>query len=210
MNNFATDDNVENLLQKDAEINSLKTELVHARSVIQTLEEDKSSLESSIKAGQVQKEIFYDETDKIQNVQQQEIVKLKSMLLFREQVSDKSDQHGSVFLTTLLAHSNQESLDQLNKSKNDQAQIQSLKSEISRLSRIEPIYENVKVSSVPHGEFVISAPKCFATFASGNYFGAFLIIFFFALISIHVCVCVFVVIHSLLIFGRFFWPAAGE
>lgn len=30
--------------------------------------------------------MLYDETDKIQNVQQQEIIKLKSMLLFREQV----------------------------------------------------------------------------------------------------------------------------
>lgn len=74
-------------MQKDAEISSLKSELAKAKSTIEALEDEKKSLENSVKAGQVQKEIFYDETDKIQNVQQQEIVKLKSMLLFREQVS---------------------------------------------------------------------------------------------------------------------------
>lgn len=72
--------------QKDAEISSLKTELAESRSRIQSLEDEKKFLEGSIKVGQVQKEMLYDETDKIQNVQQQEIIKLKSMLLFREQV----------------------------------------------------------------------------------------------------------------------------
>jgi golgin subfamily A member 1 len=73
-------------LQKEAEISSLKNELVQARSTIKTLEDEKKFLEESIEAGQVQREIFVDETDKIQNVQHQEIMKLKSMLLFREQV----------------------------------------------------------------------------------------------------------------------------
>lgn len=59
---------------------------MQARALIATLDDEKQSLEESIKAGRVQKEMFYDETDKIQNVQQQEIIKLKSMLLFREQV----------------------------------------------------------------------------------------------------------------------------
>lgn len=76
-----------NVLQKDAEINSLRTELVHAKDAILTLEHEKRSLADTLKVGQVQKEMFYDETDKIQNVQQQEINKLKSMLVFREQVS---------------------------------------------------------------------------------------------------------------------------
>lgn len=73
-------------MQKEAEISALKHELGQARTTIQALEDEKKFLEQSVEAGQVQKEIFYDETDKIQNVQQQEIVKLKSMLLFREQV----------------------------------------------------------------------------------------------------------------------------
>jgi golgin subfamily A member 1 len=64
----------------------LRNELANCRTRIESLEFEKASLEHSVKAGQVQKEIFYDETDKIQNVQQQEIMKLKSMLLFREQV----------------------------------------------------------------------------------------------------------------------------
>lgn len=75
-----------NVLQKDAEINSLKAELREAREAMQLLEEQKRSLAESLKVGKVQKEMFYDETDKIQNVQQQEINKLKSMLVFREQV----------------------------------------------------------------------------------------------------------------------------
>lgn len=64
----------------------MKTELTQARSHVESLEGEKKSLQDSLKIGQVQKEMFYDETDKIQNVQQQEIMKLKSMLLFREQV----------------------------------------------------------------------------------------------------------------------------
>lgn len=75
-------------LQKDAEIQALRHELMNCRTKIEALEDEKNSLEQSIKAGQVQKEIIYDEADKITNVQQQEIMKLKSMLLFREQVGD--------------------------------------------------------------------------------------------------------------------------
>lgn len=46
----------------------------------------------------------------------------------------------------------QESLDQQNKTKNDQMAIDHLKGEISRIKKIEPIYESVKVSDDPfHG-----------------------------------------------------------
>ncbi|CRK92994.1 CLUMA_CG006586, isoform A [Clunio marinus] len=115
-------DELSRIEEKDAEIVSLKEELIKARSIIVNLESEKKSLEDSKKANQIQKEIFYDETDKIQDIQHQEILKLKSLLLFREQ----------------------ESLDYLNKAKNDNAQIQSLKSEIQHLSRIESSYENIK------------------------------------------------------------------
>lgn len=67
--------------------------------MVQALEDEKNFLEQSVEAGQVQKEIFYDETDKIQNVQQQEIVKLKSMLLFREQVIRFSSMSCSILTT---------------------------------------------------------------------------------------------------------------
>lgn len=90
---------MENLLQREAEINALKHELCQARSMVQALEDEKNFLEQSVEAGQVQKEIFYDETDKIQNVQQQEIVKLKSMLLFREQVIRFSSMSCSILTT---------------------------------------------------------------------------------------------------------------
>lgn len=79
--------NFQTSFQKEAEIQALRAELVQARLQIESLENERKSLQSSLKVGQVQKEMFYDETDKIQNVQQQEIMKLKSMLLFREQVS---------------------------------------------------------------------------------------------------------------------------
>lgn len=79
-------DELSKIEEKECEITSLKIELAEARSLIQSLEDEKKFLQSSIKAGQAQKEMLYDETDKIQNVQNQEIAKLKSMLLFREQV----------------------------------------------------------------------------------------------------------------------------
>lgn len=64
-------------------------ELENARlhSLIIRLQKEKEALEHSIKAEQVQKEFFDDETNKIQDFQQQEIEKLKSMLLFREQAA---------------------------------------------------------------------------------------------------------------------------
>ena len=64
----------------------MRNELVSCRTRVDTLEYEQALLKQSLEAGQVQKEIIYDETDKIQNVQQLEISKLKSMLLFREQV----------------------------------------------------------------------------------------------------------------------------
>jgi hypothetical protein len=91
---------------------------------MENLLDEKRSLEQSIKSSQVQHEISYEESDKMQNVHMQEISNLRQQVIFREQ----------------------ESIDQQNKSKQDQEHIQSLKNEISRLQQIEPIYENIKVS----------------------------------------------------------------
>lgn len=64
----------------------LRNELAVAQHKIKSLEHDKLRLEDTLKLSQVQKEMMLDETDKIQNLQQQEINKLKNLLLFREQV----------------------------------------------------------------------------------------------------------------------------
>jgi hypothetical protein len=119
---------------------------VSCRTRIEALEDEKNSLELSIKAGQVQKEIYYDETDKIQNVQQQEIGKLKNMLLFREQVGRIQFNLKLLLRVSPTFLFLQESLDQQNRSKQDQDQIQSLKSEIARIKSIEQSFEEVKVS----------------------------------------------------------------
>lgn len=52
------------------------------------LEKTNEILEEALKVAQVQKELIYNEQDKIQNIQLEEISKLKSLLHFREQVAD--------------------------------------------------------------------------------------------------------------------------
>lgn len=77
-------------LQREAEINILRNDLLIAQSRIKTLEYEKFDLEESLRVCQIQREMVTDETDKIQNFQHQEINKLKNLLLFREQVNFKS------------------------------------------------------------------------------------------------------------------------
>lgn len=72
--------------QKDAEINSLKSELLKARSQIESLLDEKRYLEHSVKSSQVQHELSHDESDKIQNAQFHEITNLRQQIKFREQV----------------------------------------------------------------------------------------------------------------------------
>lgn len=72
--------------QKDAEINSLKSELLKARSHIESLLDEKRYLEHSAKSSQVQHELSHEENDKIQNAQFHEITNLRQQMKFREQV----------------------------------------------------------------------------------------------------------------------------
>ena len=72
----------------------------------------------------MQKDIFCDESEKIQNLQSQEISKLKSLLLFREQ----------------------EAVDRLSLQKNYLLQIENLKAELTRIKDIENRFEDVKVN----------------------------------------------------------------
>lgn len=76
-------------LSQKEEINILRNDLSMALNRIKILEQEKFDLEESLKICQLQKEMLSDETDKIQNLQHQEINKLKNLLLFREQVREK-------------------------------------------------------------------------------------------------------------------------
>ncbi|EDS28846.1 omega-crystallin [Culex quinquefasciatus] len=84
------------------------------------LEEANKLLEESMKVAQVQKDLIREEHDKIQNLQLQEISKLRSMLLFREQ----------------------EAVDRISHQKTAEQQVETLKQELSRLRGIESMMEN--------------------------------------------------------------------
>jgi golgin subfamily A protein 1 len=111
-------DELSSIEERDSEIAILRKELASAQARINDLEADKKNL-------QVTKELLKEEADEIQNAQFNEIEKLKSLLLFREQ----------------------ESLDQLNKSRSDENQIEGLKHEIARISNIEEEFSNLQVRS---------------------------------------------------------------
>lgn len=71
----------------------------------------------------MQKELIYDEQDKIQNIQLQEIAKLKGLLNFREQ----------------------EAVDQLAQIKQHQQQVDALKAETQRLRLLESQHDDIQV-----------------------------------------------------------------
>ncbi|XP_050083384.1 golgin subfamily A member 1 [Anopheles aquasalis] len=129
-------DELSALEQKDAELNATRLELQELashlngfREQIRLLEEAKSNLEHANKAleeklqsCQVQRDLQHEEQDKIQNFQQQEISKLKSMLLFREQ----------------------EAIDRIAHQKAAEQQVESLRHELNRLRGLEPMLENAQ------------------------------------------------------------------
>ncbi|XP_058057480.1 golgin subfamily A member 1 [Anopheles bellator] len=124
------------LEQKDAELSATRVELqelanlLHGfREQVRLLEESKTvleqtnkALEEKLHASQVQRDLQREEQDKIQNFQQQEISKLKSMLLFREQ----------------------EAVDRISHQKTAEQQVESLRHELSRLRGLEPMLENAQ------------------------------------------------------------------
>ncbi|ETN57975.1 omega-crystallin [Anopheles darlingi] len=129
-------DELSALEQKDAELNATRLELQELashlngfREQIRLLEEAKSSqeqanktLEEKLQSCQVQRDLQREEQDKIQNFQQQEISKLKSMLLFREQ----------------------EAIDRIAHQKAAEQQVESLRHELNRLRGLEPMLENAQ------------------------------------------------------------------
>lgn len=74
-------------LQKDTDVQHIKKQFSRYEGIIKKLETEKKNLEEKLRMNQVQKEMFYDESEVIQNSQQSEIAKLKMMLNFREQVA---------------------------------------------------------------------------------------------------------------------------
>lgn len=110
----------------------------------------------------------------------------------------------------------QESLDHLNRSKNDEQQIQSLKAEIQRISRIESSYENAKVSSLHKFTILIKRTEAFTTvlvpFCFSPYFLSFSVFFFCALnfFFIHVCVFLLCFTFDLIVLWKFDVLSAGE
>ncbi|XP_058455236.1 golgin subfamily A member 1 [Malaya genurostris] len=122
--------------QKEAELSATRAQLQDLacqfndlREQTRTLEEEKTRLEDanrlleeSLKVAQVQKDLLCEEQDKIQNLQQQDISKLKSMLLFREQ----------------------EAVDRISHQKAAEQQVEHLKHKLSRLREIEPMVEDLQ------------------------------------------------------------------
>lgn len=78
---------IEKLNESDAKFQKLSTEFDELLAFKNGLEKSNSSLEASLRVAQEQKELIHSEQDKIQNLQAQEISKLKNLLHFREQVS---------------------------------------------------------------------------------------------------------------------------
>ncbi|XP_055547752.1 golgin subfamily A member 1 [Wyeomyia smithii] len=122
--------------QQEAELSATRIQLQELacqynelREQARSLEDDKTRLEDanklleeSLKVAQVQKDLLCEEQDKIQNLQQQDISKLRSMLLFREQ----------------------EAVDRISHQKAAEQQVESLKQELSRLRDIEPMVEDLQ------------------------------------------------------------------
>lgn len=120
-----------------SEISTLRSQLKELQSKYQSLslqfEEskvEKSSLEKtneilleSVKVSQNQKELYCQEQEQIQNIQTDEIEKLKKLLSFREQ----------------------EALDRLVSLQNNQQQIENLTSELERLKPLEAMVEELQV-----------------------------------------------------------------
>lgn len=122
-----------------AEITSLRSQVYDLQSKLQFLSvqldecnTDKCKLETaneilleSVKVSQNQKELYCQEQEQIQNLQTEEIEKLKKLLSFREQ----------------------EALDRLVSLQNNQQQIENLTSELERLKPLENMVEELQVDS---------------------------------------------------------------
>ncbi|XP_055855061.1 golgin subfamily A member 1 [Episyrphus balteatus] len=112
-----------------SQCNDLSTKVTDLTQRLQSLQEEKNRIEKtnatlmeSVKLAQTQKDLHSEEQEKIQNIQQVEIEKLKSLLSFREQ----------------------EAVDRLAAMKQNQQQIENLTGELERLKMLEPMVEDLQ------------------------------------------------------------------
>lgn len=108
----------------------LEKRLAHVSQELQTVRADRERLEKanglleeSVRVAQDQKGLMSEEHDKIQNMQQQEIVNLKNLLLFKDQ----------------------EAVDRMAALRQGQQQLDLFKGEFARLQSLQTKYEDVQV-----------------------------------------------------------------
>ncbi|XP_073846388.1 golgin 97 [Musca autumnalis] len=114
---------------QNEQISALRQEITNYQTRLQQLQEEKLRVEKTneilletVKVAQTQKDIYCEEQEKIQNMQQNEIEKLRNLLSFREQ----------------------EAVDRLNAMRQHQTQVENLTSELERLKHCEPQLEEIK------------------------------------------------------------------
>uniref|UniRef100_A0A0A1WF13 Golgin subfamily A member 1 n=1 Tax=Zeugodacus cucurbitae TaxID=28588 RepID=A0A0A1WF13_ZEUCU len=112
-----------------SQCNELTTKMTDLTTRLQTMQEEKTRIEKTneilletVKVAQTQKDIYCEEQEKIQNLQQSEIEKLKNLLSFREQ----------------------EAVDRLAAMRQNQQQIENLTTELERLKQYEPMVEDLQ------------------------------------------------------------------
>ncbi|XP_030388065.1 golgin subfamily A member 1 [Scaptodrosophila lebanonensis] len=119
----------EQICQLRSQCNELTTKVSSLSQSLQQLQEEKTRIEKtnailleSVKVAQTQKDIYCEEQEKIQNLQQIEIDKLKNLLSFREQ----------------------EAVDRMGAMQQQYQQIDNLTQELERLKTIEPVAEDLR------------------------------------------------------------------
>ncbi|XP_023168798.1 golgin subfamily A member 1 [Drosophila hydei] len=119
----------EQLCQLRSQCNELSSRVASLNQSLQQLQEEKMRVDKTneilletVRVAQTQKDIYCEEQEKIQTLQQIEIDKLKSLLGFREQ----------------------EAVDHMNSIRQYQQQIENFNQELERLRNIEPIAEDLR------------------------------------------------------------------
>ncbi|ALC41577.1 cbs [Drosophila busckii] len=119
----------EQLCQLRSQCNELSSKVANLSQGLQQLQEEKIRVDKTneilletVKVAQTQKDIYCEEQEKIQNLQQVEIDKLKNLLGFREQ----------------------EGVDHMSAMRQYQQQIENLSQELERLRNLEPIAEDLR------------------------------------------------------------------
>lgn len=108
-----------------SQLQSLNVQLEESNTEKNRLEKANEILLESVKVSQNQKELYCQEQEQIQNIQTDEIEKLRKLLSFREQ----------------------EALNNLVSLQNHQQQIENLTSELERLKPLETMVEELQVDS---------------------------------------------------------------